>query len=123
MLSVPVKQRTPAQTAPRFSPPLTKPVAQGARFCNWQSSSLSARGISFAVQAQPETTIASLQTRVVLQHLLVRLCHTTELRHLLAHGKGWPIRADWCILRALAMLRVAEAGVGAAGGECSATDR
>jgi hypothetical protein len=43
-------------------------VAQGARFCNWQPSSLSARGISFAVQAQPETTIASLQTRVVLQH-------------------------------------------------------
>jgi hypothetical protein len=58
--------------------PLTpKSVAQGARFCNWhwQSCPLSesARGISFAVQAQaaqrPETTIASLQTRVVLQAL------------------------------------------------------
>jgi hypothetical protein len=74
-------------------------------------------------QAQQEAIIASLQTRVVLQHLLVRLCHTTELRHLLAHGTGWPIRADRYTVRALAMLRVAEAGVGAAGGECSATDR
>ena len=33
-------------------------------------------------QAQQETTIASLQTRVVLQHLHVRLCRTHELRHL-----------------------------------------
>jgi hypothetical protein len=68
---------SPAQTAPRFSRATAvtpKSVAQGARFCNWhwQSSPLSesARGISFAVQAQrPETTIASLQTRVVLQAL------------------------------------------------------
>ena len=44
-------------------------------------------------QAQQEAIIASLQTRVVLQHLLVRLCHTTELRHLRTwHGVAHPCR-------------------------------
>ena len=38
-------------------------------------------------------------------------------------GTGCRIRADRCILRAPAMLRGAEAGVGAAGGECFVTDR
>ena len=99
-------------------------MAQGARFCNWQSCSLSARGISFAVQAQPETTIASLQTRVVLQALAcVTLPYHRTSALELAHSTGWRIRADRCILRAPTVLRAAEAGVGAAGGECFVTDR
>ncbi len=101
-------------------------MAQGARFCNRQSSSLSARGISFAVQAQPETTIASLQTRVVLQALAcVTLPYHRTSALELAHStaRGWRIRADRCILRAPTVLRGAEAGVGAAGGECFVTDR
>ncbi len=40
-----------------------------------------------------------------------------------SHSTGWRIRADRCILRAPAVLRGAEAGVGAADGECFVTDR
>jgi hypothetical protein len=76
------------------------------------------------VQAQPETTIASLQTRVVLQAwACVTLPYHRTSALELAHSTGCRIHADQCILRVPAMLRGAEAGVGAAGGECFVADR
>ena len=70
--------------------------------------------------AQQEMTIASLQTRVVLQALAcVTLPYHRTSALELAHSTGCRIRADRCILRAPTVLRAAVAGVGAAGGECS----
>jgi hypothetical protein len=68
-----------------------------------------------------QRTPASLQTPVVLQALAcVTLPYhrTANFALELAHSTGCRIRADRCILRAPAVLRGAEAGVGAAGGEC-----
>ncbi len=124
MLSVPVKQRTPAQTAPRFSRATDEICGAGRAVLQLAVLLAVGRGISFAVQAQPEMTIASLQTRVVLQALAcVTLPYHRTSALELAHSTGCRIRADWCILRAPAMLPGAEAGVGAAGGECFVTDR